>query len=115
MAPTQTKLATQQNSYRYLFPTCQKSYATQASWKQPLRILVEIWRNTTQFGEYKMVDAYATTADTRSTHRAVANVVTVTRNGLKQGLVVPMKSLSGRTLYNPSLHKLTIANKEISF
>lgn len=64
------------------FPTCQKSYATQASWKQPLPVLVEIWRNTTQFGEYKMVHAYATTADTQSTHRAVANVVTVTRNGL---------------------------------
>lgn len=109
MAPTQTKLATQQNSYRYPFPTCQKSYTTQASWKQPLRILVEIWRNTTQFGEYKIVDAYATTADTQSTHRAVANFVTVTRNGLKQGLVVPTKSLSGRTLYNPSLQKLTIS------
>lgn len=87
----------------YPFPTCQKSYAT------PLRILVEIWRNTTQFGEYKMVDAYATMADTRSTHRAVANVVTITRNGLKQGLVVPMKSLSRRMLYNPSLQKLTIS------
>lgn len=93
----------------YPFPTCQKSYATQASWKQPLRILVEIWRNTTQFGEYKMVDAYATTADTRSTHSAVANVVTVTRNGLKHGFVIPIESSSGRTLYNPSLQKLTIS------